>query len=105
LNKTFIKKLYNSKYCFTWLYKCSGDVRNVTTLMEMTEMKRLISGLVQQAWLGGGVLMAGIACAHADTTGGCADSPENPTVVLTLLGLAAAAVPKVRARIRKFRGE
>jgi XrtJ-associated TM-motif-TM protein len=39
-------------------------------------------------------LAAGTAVASAD----CTDSPENPTVVLGLLGAASAAVPWLRAR-------
>lgn len=66
-------------------------------------MKRLMAGLMHKAWLGGGVWLAGMACAQADTTGGCVDSPENPTVVLVMLGLAAAAVPRLRAGLRRLR--
>lgn len=32
--------------------------------------------------------------------GGCVDSPEDPTIVLALLGCGAFAVPAVRARLR-----
>jgi XrtJ-associated TM-motif-TM protein len=35
---------------------------------------------------------------------GCADSPENPTVVLAIVGSAGAFFPMVRARIRARRG-
>ncbi len=40
--------------------------------------------------------------AHAQ--GGCVDSPENPTVVLALVGSAGALVASARARLRKRRG-
>ena len=38
------------------------------------------------------------AAAHAQ--GGCIDSPENPTVVLVLIGSAAAAASAVKTRLR-----
>ncbi len=38
---------------------------------------------------------------HAQT--GCTDSPENPTVVLALVGSAGAFVASARARIRARR--
>jgi XrtJ-associated TM-motif-TM protein len=31
---------------------------------------------------------------------GCTDSPEDPTVVLALLGCGAVAVPAIRAKFR-----
>jgi XrtJ-associated TM-motif-TM protein len=43
------------------------------------------------AWL---VAATGVAVAQ----GGCEDSPENPTVVLGLLGAASAGIPWIRAR-------
>jgi len=33
--------------------------------------------------------------------GGCVNSPENPTLILGLLGGAAAAIPLIRARFLK----
>ncbi len=39
------------------------------------------------------------AAAHAQT--GCVISPENPTAVLGLVGLAGAAWPALRARLRR----
>jgi XrtJ-associated TM-motif-TM protein len=41
------------------------------------------------------LVAAGVAYAQG---GGCDDSPENPTVVLGLLGAASAGVPWLRAR-------
>ena len=38
---------------------------------------------------------------HAQT--GCTDSPENPTVVLALVGSAGALFSEVRARVRARR--
>jgi len=38
---------------------------------------------------------------HAQT--GCTDSPENPTLVLALVGSAAALVSTVRARLKARR--
>ena len=35
--------------------------------------------------------------------GGCTDSPEDPTVVMALLGAGAAAVPLVWSRMRQRR--
>ena len=35
--------------------------------------------------------------------GGCVDSPEDPTVVMALLGAGAAAVPIVWSRVRARR--
>jgi hypothetical protein len=48
------------------------------------------------------VLAARVASAQVD---GCVDSPEDPTVVLGMLGLGAAAVPMVWARIKSFRNK
>jgi XrtJ-associated TM-motif-TM protein len=39
--------------------------------------------------------------AHAQ--GGCVNSPENPTIVLFLVGSAGAAVASIRGRIRSRR--
>jgi XrtJ-associated TM-motif-TM protein len=39
------------------------------------------------------------AAAHAQS--GCVVSPENPTAVLGLVGLAGAAWPALRARLRR----
>ena len=36
---------------------------------------------------------------HAQT--GCADSPENPTILLALVGSAGAAASALRGRFRK----
>ena len=36
-------------------------------------------------------------------TGGCTVSPENPTIVLGLLGAAAAGLPWIRAKIASTR--
>jgi XrtJ-associated TM-motif-TM protein len=41
------------------------------------------------------------ALAHAQT--GCTDSPENPTIVLALVGSAGALVSAARARLRARR--
>ena len=35
--------------------------------------------------------------------GGCVDSPEDPTAVMAMLGLGAAAVPIVWSRVRSRR--
>ena len=40
---------------------------------------------------------------HAAQTG-CTDSPENPTVVLALVGGAGALLSSLRARLRSRRG-
>jgi XrtJ-associated TM-motif-TM protein len=39
---------------------------------------------------------------HAQS--GCTDSPENPTVVLALVGSAGAFVSNVRSRLKARRG-
>jgi len=56
------------------------------------------------ALLAGGSI-AGVSCAWADI-GGCVNSPENPTVVLGMLGGAVAAWPWLKrtipARLRKI---
>ncbi len=41
--------------------------------------------------------LAGIGSAWA--TGGCVNSPENPTLVLGALGAAASGLPWLRARL------
>jgi XrtJ-associated TM-motif-TM protein len=40
--------------------------------------------------------------AHAQLSG-CVDSPENPAVVLGLIGLVAAGVPRLRKHIQARR--
>jgi XrtJ-associated TM-motif-TM protein len=47
------------------------------------------------------VLFAAVVPAHAQT--GCADSPENPTVILALVGSAGALFTTARARIKMRR--
>lgn len=46
------------------------------------------------------VLVAAPLCAQT----GCTDSPENPTVVLALVGGAGALFSAVRARVRRRPG-
>lgn len=57
--------------------------------MSTRKVCKIIAGL--------GVLAAAIGAAYAQG-GGCEDSPENPTVVLALLGAASAAAPWLRAK-------
>lgn len=47
------------------------------------------------------VLLLVAAPLHAQS--GCADSPENPTVVLALVGSAGALFSTIRARVRARR--
>jgi len=42
-----------------------------------------------------------VAATRAHAQGGCEDSPENPTVVLALLGAASAFYTSARARMHK----
>jgi XrtJ-associated TM-motif-TM protein len=51
------------------------------------------------AYLGCAVLFLAAMPLHAQT--GCSDSPENPTVVLALVGSAGALFSAVRARARR----
>ena len=37
--------------------------------------------------------------------GGCVDSPEDPTVVMGMLGLGAAAAPMVWTRVKSLRNK
>lgn len=52
-----------------------------------------------------GMSIAGMSSAWAGSLSGCVDSPENPTLVLGLLGGTAAVYPWLRgeisARLRK----
>jgi hypothetical protein len=73
--------------------------------MEIVEMKSLMAAFGTKLWIAMALLMGGIAVVRADDTGGCADSPENPTVVLVLLGVAAASLPTLLAQFRKMRGQ
>ena len=53
-----------------------------------------------------GAVVAGISIAVAPAAwafGGCVDSPENPTLLLALLGGAAAGVPWLRRQFKKRR--
>lgn len=45
----------------------------------------------------GALLMASAGMAWAQ--GGCVDSPENPTLVLGLLGAGAAGLPWLKAQV------
>jgi XrtJ-associated TM-motif-TM protein len=45
-----------------------------------------------------GLWLASASCVWAETIDGCVDSPENPTVVLGLLGSGVAAYPWLRRR-------
>ncbi len=45
-------------------------------------------------------LMGVCSPAFAGTLGGCATSPENPTLLLALFGAAAALAPRLRRRFR-----
>lgn len=55
------------------------------------------------------VLMLGATAAHAQdgtvTSGGCSQSPENPTIVLSLLGVSGFAVAATRDRLRNRFGK
>jgi len=53
--------------------------------------------------LSAALLLVVAAPLHAQT--GCTDSPENPTVVLALVGSAGAFVASARARIRAGRSK
>jgi XrtJ-associated TM-motif-TM protein len=53
-------------------------------------------------FLGCAVLVLVAAPLHAQT--GCGDSPENPTVVLALVGGAGAAFSTLRNRLKARRG-
>jgi hypothetical protein len=48
------------------------------------------------------VAVCGLLCVAGDALafGGCVDSPENPSVVLGLLGGGAACLPWLRAQLR-----
>jgi hypothetical protein len=51
-----------------------------------------------------GVLALSIAGTGAAwATGGCVNSPENPTLVLAMLGSAATGLPWARARLSAWR--
>jgi XrtJ-associated TM-motif-TM protein len=52
-------------------------------------------------YLGCAVLFVAAMPLHAQT--GCTDSPENPTVVLALVGSAGALFSAVRARVKARR--
>ena len=51
--------------------------------------------------IGSAVLLTITLPIHAQ--GGCIDSPENPTVVLALVGSAGAVLASVRSRIKARR--
>jgi XrtJ-associated TM-motif-TM protein len=51
------------------------------------------------AFLGVALVLAVTVPLHAQT--GCTDSPENPTVVLALVGSAGALFSAGRARLRR----
>ena len=48
-------------------------------------------------------MMVWSICGPASALDGCVNSPENPTAVLGALGLAAAGLPWLRAKLRQWR--
>ena len=63
-------------------------------------MKKIPLSLVASA---GFFLLTASLHAQIGNTDGCASSPENPTVVLALVGSAGAAAASLRARIKARR--
>jgi XrtJ-associated TM-motif-TM protein len=55
------------------------------------------------AWMGFGLALFILVAAPLHAQDGCIDSPENPTVVLALVGGAGALFSAVRARIKTRR--
>jgi len=43
-------------------------------------------------------IVFGMVCARLHAQTGCVDSPENPTAVLALVGVAGAVVARIRRR-------
>jgi len=64
------------------------------------ETKPLCSGWMLSV---GTVFLVLAPSAMAITGSGCGISPENPTVVLGLLGAAAGGLPWLRSRLRSMR--
>lgn len=58
---------------------------------------------IANAALGLSLLMLTAGSAFAFELPGCVDSPENPTLMLALLGALAAGLPKLKARLRRRR--
>jgi len=52
------------------------------------------------AWMWFGIALFLLVAAPLHVQDGCIDSPENPTVVLALLGSAGALLSAARARLR-----
>lgn len=50
-----------------------------------------------------GLAVLAVAASPVYAQGGCLNSPENPTVVLALVGSAGALTASVRARVRARR--
>jgi len=68
--------------------------------MDNKAVRILENGIVRIALLAIAVLAVPMV-AHAQT--GCTDSPENPTVVLALVGSAGAFLSAARRRLRARR--
>jgi XrtJ-associated TM-motif-TM protein len=49
------------------------------------------------------VLAVAVVPAICHAQGGCVDSPENPTALLALVGVAGAAISVLRSRLRSRR--
>jgi XrtJ-associated TM-motif-TM protein len=47
------------------------------------------------------VLAATLRLHAQEGDGGCVDSPENPTAILALVGVAAAGLNQLRIRLRR----
>lgn len=62
----------------------------------------ILFGVAVPAWSQGGVVTTP---GNGGGTGGCVNSPENPTALLALAGAGGAAVSYVRARRRVRRGK
>jgi XrtJ-associated TM-motif-TM protein len=68
---------------------CIHEINNLKEIsMKKGQIGKLVSGI--------GLLAAASSAAYAQ--GGCVDSPENPTVVLGVVGAVSAGVPWLRAK-------
>lgn len=56
---------------------------------------------MKKTFLFAAFVMLLVAAAPLHAQSGCTDSPENPTILLALVGSAGAAVASIRGRFRK----
>lgn len=94
INISFTNNKQNLYAIFTFV----SHISTASFIDRIYQEITLVFSFVKDSVVGAALFFAGATAAWADDTGGCVDSPENPTVVLVLLGLFVASLPWLRQR-------